>query len=163
MAQWHCSIKGQKYGPVEEDQIKRWITEGRLTVLDLVWTEGMAEWQAISSVSQLAGICVQPIPAVASSAPPLPAGSAAGGVRRRNIRGIAPGATGAMVWGIIGIFCFGVILGIIALVLGIGAKNKIKQFPDRYIGEGQATAGIVLGIIDIVLGVIGIFWWIANV
>jgi uncharacterized membrane protein len=75
MAQWHCSIKGQKYGPVEEDELKRWIAEGRLTVLDLVWTEGMAEWKTVSDVPALAGLCAPPVQA-GSPVPPLPAGSA---------------------------------------------------------------------------------------
>lgn len=58
----------------------------------------------------------------------------------------APGesaATGAMVCGIIGLFFFGFIFGIIALVQG----NKAKRL--GFIG-GKATAGIVLGIIDII-------------
>ena len=52
-------------------------------------------------------------------------------------------ATAALVCGIIGLFIFGLILGIIAIVQGSRAKKL------GYPG-GKATAGIVLGIIDIV-------------
>ncbi len=70
----------------------------------------------------------------------------------------APGAVASMVCGIIGIFCVGLVLGIIALVMGIGAKKKIQQNPGMYGGNGMATAGVVLGIIDVVGWAILIAW-----
>gem|GEM_PF-6595292 len=71
----------------------------------------------------------------------------------------APGATTAMVLGIIGLFVAGMILGIIALVMGLKAKKAISENPGMYGGSGKATAGIVLGIIGIVgWGLATIFW-----
>lgn len=63
-------------------------------------------------------------------------------------------ALAAMVCGIIGIFIAGIILGILAIVLGATAKRDMNEQPGRWRNEGQATAGVVLGIIDVVLGVI---------
>ena len=72
--------------------------------------------------------------------------------------GVAPKTNGlaiaAMVCGIVGIFIANLWLGIIALSLGIAAKNKLKIFPEQK-GKGMATAGIVLGIIDLALAVLG--------
>jgi hypothetical protein len=60
-------------------------------------------------------------------------------------------AIAAMVCGIVGIFIFGIILGIIAIVLGCIARNKINSEPHKYKGMCQANAGVVLGIIDVIL------------
>jgi len=65
----------------------------------------------------------------------------------------APGAVAALVYGILGFFCF--FLGIIAIVKANEAKRAIAGDP-RYGGGGMATAGLVLGIVTIVLGVIGL-------
>lgn len=43
--QWYCHVGGQQYGPIDEQVIHQWIGEGRLTGDDIVWHEGMAQWQ----------------------------------------------------------------------------------------------------------------------
>jgi len=52
-------------------------------------------------------------------------------------------ATASLVLGIISLFCFGLVLGIIGLILGILAKKKMPN-------NGKATAGIVLSILGLV-------------
>ena len=66
----------------------------------------------------------------------------------------APGAVAAMVWGIVGIFVCQIIFGIVAISKARAAKETIAMNP-RYGGEGYATAGYVLGIIDVVLFALG--------
>jgi hypothetical protein len=66
----------------------------------------------------------------------------------------APGASASMWLGIIGILFCGIILGPIAISKSNAAKAAIKMDPTLG-GEGQATAGMVLGIIAILLNVIG--------
>lgn len=61
----------------------------------------------------------------------------------------APGATSSLVWGIVGFFICGIILGAVAISESQKAKAAIRANP-RYGGEGMATAGLVLGIIGIV-------------
>lgn len=82
------------------------------------------------------------------------------------VKGPNPGATAkrsngkaltSMILGICGLVLFGVILGVIALVFALIARNEIDaENPPTSRNRGQATAGLVLGIIDIVFG----FWWI---
>ena len=60
-----------------------------------------------------------------------------------------PEAGSALTYAIIGLFCFGVILGSIAISKALKAKEMIKADP-RLTGEGKATAALILGIIDIV-------------
>lgn len=79
----------------------------------------------------------------------------------------APGATAAMVCGIIslalvpiGCCTYGISelaslpLGIVAVVLGFRARGRIARAQGTLIGSGKATAGIVTGLIAIGLAVI---------
>lgn len=60
----------------------------------------------------------------------------------------APGAVASLVFGILGLLICGIIFGILALVKSSEAR-RYKDDP-RYIGQGMATAGMVLGIIDLI-------------
>ena len=55
-----------------------------------------------------------------------------------------PEAKEALKYAIIGIFCFGFILGPLAIVKGTNAKKAIAMDP-RYEGEGMATAAQIIG------------------
>jgi hypothetical protein len=68
-------------------------------------------------------------------------------------------ATASLVCGIIGLIVFGVVLGVIAVVLAGTAKKEMARAPNRYSNHGSATAGQVLGIIDIVFGALFIWWF----
>jgi hypothetical protein len=65
----------------------------------------------------------------------------------------APGATQALVYGLIGLVFCGVILGPVAISKAGAAKRAMASDPTLG-GEGMATAGMVLGIVDLVLFVI---------
>ena len=84
MSQWHCTINGQKYGPVSEEELKLWITQGRVRAVDLVWTDGMTQWQAAGSVPALSEWF-----GAAGSAPPLPIG----GTQKKSPVPLPPGGT----------------------------------------------------------------------
>ena len=71
-------------------------------------------------------------------------------------------AIAALVCGLVGILCFGIILGVVALVLGLSAKKEIESSGGQLTGGGMATAGIVLGVIGIAFWVIYIFAVVAN-
>jgi len=62
----------------------------------------------------------------------------------------APGAVAALIYGIIGLFLCGVVLGPLALSKARAARNAMASNPTLG-GEGLATAGTVLGIVDLVL------------
>jgi len=61
----------------------------------------------------------------------------------------APGATTSLVCGIIGLLVCGIILGPLAISNSNKAKSAIAMDPTLG-GEGLATAGMVLGVIDII-------------
>jgi hypothetical protein len=59
-------------------------------------------------------------------------------------------AIASLVCGIVGLLCFGIILGPVALGLGLSAKREIESSNGSITGSGMATAGIVLGVLAIV-------------
>lgn len=62
-------------------------------------------------------------------------------------------AIASLVCGIIGLLVAGIILGIVAVVLGVVAKREIDADPQLK-GDGLAIAGIVVGAIAFVLAVV---------
>ena len=64
-----------------------------------------------------------------------------------------PEANEALRYAIIGIFCFGFVLGPMAVVKGTAAKKLIAADP-RWEGEGTATAAQVIGGIEVGLYVL---------
>ena len=61
-------------------------------------------------------------------------------------------ATASMVLGIVSLFCFGIVTGIIAIVLSVQAKKEIAASGQG--GASMAKAGLILGIIGVVLSVV---------
>ena len=64
-------------------------------------------------------------------------------------------ARDALIIAIISLFCFGIILGPIAIVKANKAKQLMRENPNLT-GEGKATAAIVIGIISVVLFILGL-------
>jgi hypothetical protein len=67
---------GKEYGPVSLDQLRQWISEGRLNQQSKVLPEGNTEWKTVAEVPELAGIvptpaAVQPGP-FAGATPDIP-------------------------------------------------------------------------------------------
>jgi len=63
-----------------------------------------------------------------------------------------------------GLFCFGPIPGIAALILGLIALNQINKSPQTTTGKPLAMVGIITGSLSIlVYGAIFIAWIIAAI
>lgn len=70
-------------------------------------------------------------------------------------------ASEALKYAVIGIFCFGVFLGPLAISKALAAKKRFREEPNLT-GEGKATAGLIIGIIVFILWVLGIFVRVSN-
>jgi hypothetical protein len=81
--------------------------------------------------------------------PPPPGGSPYGA--QQPVAGNSSKAIWALVCGILGLLCFGIILGPVAIVLGRQAQRSGRP-------GGMARAGEILGYVDIVLFVIGVIY-----
>lgn len=74
-------------------------------------------------------------------------------------------AIAAMVCGILSITCtgfVGIILGPVALGLGINGRRAIDRSNGWKKGDGMATTGIVLGVIGIVLSIVYLIFLLKN-
>ncbi len=71
-------------------------------------------------------------------------------------------ASEALIYAIIGLFCFGIILGPMAIVKASKAKKMIAMNP-RLTGSGKATAAMVIGIIGLVLWALSLLVRISGV
>ena len=72
------------------------------------------------------------------------------------VKSPSPGiAVGSMVVGIaslvLGVLCFGPVIGVVAIALGIVALTQNKKMPQHVGGKGFAVAGIVMGSLSLLL------------
>lgn len=73
---------GQQYGPVNAEQVRQWITDGRLNARSLLQPEGATEWTPLSAAAEFAsdlkppttplGLGSAPQPFSQSYVPPVP-------------------------------------------------------------------------------------------
>ncbi len=140
----------KEYGPVAADQIRQWITEGRVNGQTKVQAAGAAEWKSVADVAELAGALPKtpaPMPVTPPPAyPPSPATSQM--------------AVWAMVTGILSILCCQV-LAPVAIVLGAVALSHLKEHRELT-GRGFAIAGIVLGVLAMLLTVLFVIALISS-
>lgn len=53
---FHISLNGQQYGPYDLEQLKQYLTEGRIDSNTQGWKEGMAGWAALGTIPELASL-----------------------------------------------------------------------------------------------------------
>ena len=149
MTQWYCHIGGRRYGPIPEDELKKWIAQGRVRPSDPVWTEGMPNWSAASAV-----------PGFFPDQDQTAAGS--------TYLQLQPHRGGAILaLGILGlIVCF--ICGIIAWVMGNNDLRKMDHVIMDPIGRDMTQAGKICGMISTIIIIVGmvmmllwIIFWVA--
>lgn len=77
--QWYyADSQRQRHGPLPTAQLRELLAQGRMGADALVWREGMADWQPVHSVAELAAAAphVQPHDPYAAPASALPAATA---------------------------------------------------------------------------------------
>jgi hypothetical protein len=83
-----------------------------------------------------------------------------------------PNSTASLVLGILSIptcLCYGVLglpLGIIAIILGRKAKNIHNADPDLYKGVGNASAGVITGVVGLIFNLLYlsfIIWLVTSI
>lgn len=147
MGHWYYGENGQQIGPIDDATMRAAISGGKVGVQTLVWKEGMANWQPVSQVTELAsspGIESPYIPPV--SAPVYYGGTAyAPGVGRTSGLAIS-----GMVCGIVGLVTCFFLLGIPAVICGHMAMSQINNSSLPMSGRGMAISGLVMGYLQII-------------
>lgn len=146
MSDWYVQVGQQQYGPVAEDVVRDWITQGRILPANYVWREGMSQWVAASTVF------IFPNGAAPSG------GGAASSYPQTNTyysqASLKPARGGMLLtFGILGFCC--IIFSILAWSMG---ANDLKEMDAGIMdssGRGLTQAAKILGIIGVILAGLG--------
>lgn len=165
---------GQKSGPFAEDEVRRWIAEGRFGPDTLAWHKGMPEWVPLSSLFPEEAASPTPPPPVPKAAASAPAVFVAedrpGPTYSYDERAPAPSPSGAsyashdddasetlsrrnlpappsLHWGLV--FLFSILtLGIFTIVWPFIQANWVKKIDS----DSKATTMLVAGLACLIVG-----------
>jgi hypothetical protein len=134
-SQWYYAHRGQRHGPVSEQEFRRLAATGALQPTDLVWQQGMKAWEPAAQIKGL----FPSTPASGHLPPPLPA---------RGQLGSSPAVSSQvgtpMPWGQVGRsgagsstrpFLWWGIAGVLIVVLVLGSVVLLWAF----LGEGPTV------------------------
>jgi TM2 domain-containing membrane protein YozV len=130
---------GQPYGPVNIDQIRRWIAENRANAQTLVQVEGAQEWKPLALFPELAPF-VQPVPPAYASVPPT-IGPLASPWAQRASNKVPAGICGILLGS----------LGVHKFILGYNTSGLIMLLVTLVT---CGVAGMVMHVIGLVEGII---------
>ena len=130
---------GKEYGPVDAEQIRRWVAEGRMNSRSMVLAEGAVEWKPLDQFPELMG-------AVAGSQTFIPANSS--GTAATQVNGPA---TGLIVTAVLGF-----------MVQALGFLGNMFGFSQGFGTTGSESAmafftgtmGIILNLVGVAIGVV---------
>lgn len=138
-AVWHYAIGNEPNGPVTLLEIRNLIEAGELKSNDLVFREGLSDWQPVSETKELSSH-------QAETRQRQSEGYAKGELKPGSGKGIA-----SLVLGLIGMFAWIIpVIGLPVTITGLvlGAKGLAHE------GKGMATSGMILSIIGLILTII---------
>jgi len=137
---------GREYGPVNAEQLRRWIAESRANAQTRVLAEGSAEWKPLSdfpefSIALASASATAAVPALITALPPAP---------RTNSM-----ATAGFVMGLLSLSCcwccYGAPFNVLGVIFSAMALSQIKSDPRTQQGKGIAIAGLVMSLLGILL------------
>lgn len=166
--EWFYAQGTEQRGPVDLPTLRQMLASGALSSNDLVWRDGMGNWQPAGTVPELQG--ASPAAGGAYAAPtgggyaspsPQPApgygmpvgGSPYGGATLDpQLQQLQSKASTAMTLGIVSLVLSLCVCGPAGIGLGIWAWNLGSKIPPGYPFSGQGKTGFVCGIIGTILG-----------
>lgn len=132
---------GKEYGPISTEQLRQWITQGRVNAATLIQPEGSSEWKPLSGFLEFsAALSTSGL----SPSAQFPQGAAVAFSKTSGM------AITSLVLGILGVFTCG-ISALIGLVLGIVAQTQIKKSQGQLSGSGLAIGGICTSAVSLAL------------
>ena len=153
-AQWFYGRDGAQHGPITDADLHRLAQTGELRPADLVWRDGMPQWQPAQEVPGLfpdLPLGPPPLPTPGSSLPyagpthrppPPPGIGDDAGMRMLLPVGRSFWAIAAGYCGLLSLLCW--ILGPAAILCGVMALRDMKLHPERH-GMGRVWTGFILG------------------
>jgi hypothetical protein len=127
---------GREYGPINADQLRQWIAEGRANAQSQILAEGATEWKPLSEFPEFN--------VAAASAPP--AFAAAPTVIVADATQVNGPAIGLIIVGILEVL--GNAVGLICNLIGYSFLTATQ-------GQNQALANMMSGTVGVVTSIIG--------
>jgi hypothetical protein len=132
----------KEYGPVSADQLRQWLTEGRVNGQTKVQAADATEWKTMAELPEFAVLLPKSPPPPPTRAAPITLPPPSSSTSQM--------AVWAMVTGLFSLLCCCGIASPVAIVLGAVALSRFKSHSELT-GRGYAIAGIVLGIVAILV------------
>jgi len=140
---------GHEYGPVSGDQLREWLTEGRVNANTQVLPEGSTGWLPLRALPEFLGLL-----SGGSTPPPIrsvPEQLGGMPLPRNN-----PFAVTGLILGIFSVTfglccCYGLPFNLLGMVFSLIGLAQIQKQPDAYSGRGLATAGLICSIVSLTL------------
>jgi hypothetical protein len=129
---------GREYGSADVEQVRRWMTEGRVNAQTLAQAVGTDEWKPLGSFAEFSQAAISGAPP-----PPLPS--------RPKTNGMA---VAGFIFGLVGLFCCVPLFSIPGLVFSCVALSQIRRDPVRQLGSGLAVTGLTLSIFGLIVALI---------
>lgn len=147
----------QEYGPVSAEQLRQWITEGRVNGQTKALAEGATEWRTLADLPEFADIFkakVQPPPALAAAQP----GVAVAGTREAALQAVKGPAIALIVTAALGLTYYGV-SGVFTLVTGgtMFHRELPPNIPPEWRSFLQEMQGPLAGAINLVIAAVNGF------
>lgn len=140
---------GREYGPVSGDQLRQWLTEGRVNADTPVLPAGGTNWQPLRGLPVFSSLLAN-----RSTPPPIRplTGQPVGTPLRKNNSFAVTG----LILGIVSLSfglccCYGLPFNLLGIVFSLVGLAQIKQRPDVYSGQGLAIAGLICSIVSLTL------------
>jgi len=133
---------GREYGPVNADQVRAWLADGRVNARTLIRVESALDWKPLPQWPEFQAMTA-PGAMPVSSATPL--------VRQTNTLAIW-----GLVCGLLSLFCCScccVPFDLVGIVLCVIAMVQISANPDTQTGMPIAITGLVLCVISVIGGI----------
>jgi hypothetical protein len=150
---------GQEYGPVTGEQIRAWITEGRIERKTPVFVDGAKDWNFVGMLPEFTNCFAAP-GTPPTIAPPPRGAATAGRMAKTNSY-----AQAGMIFGILSLVCCccGFPFGILGLVFSLVGLSQINAHPELHEGRGMAIAGLVLSGLSLLLGAGSMLFRLATI
>ena len=63
---------------------------------------------------------------------------------------------------VFGLWCFGPLPGIAAVIMGIVALSQIKKTPEKVTGKPYAVAGVIIGSLNFLFYLVLLIWFLVS-
>jgi hypothetical protein len=147
LGSWHFTKNGQTSGPVSMDVLRQMLASGALGAHDMVWKEGWAQWQSVSSVPELRGATPPAHASVAQLAQPPQQPTQVSYTQPYAYTGQSYNGF-AIAGFVLSLIPVASLLGLIFSLIALNGMKKSGN-PE---GHGLAVAGLVISLIIVSLG-----------